>query len=105
MFKRLSDKDIEIRQAKMIRVLQMIILMCGGFQTIQAISDRLDISHRTVYRYLDLLESIGFKLAVNGSMYRIESQSHPDFIEILTNPINYGTETPSRNQQRHQEVC
>lgn len=49
-----------IAQAKMLRVLQIITLLKSGRWTIKELSKRTDISERTVYRYLDLLQAVDF---------------------------------------------
>jgi proteasome accessory factor C len=49
-----------IAQAKMLRVLQIITLLKSDHWAIKELSERADISERTVYRYLDLLQAVDF---------------------------------------------
>lgn len=49
-----------IPQAKILRVFQLIGLLKGGGRTVDQLSQQLEATTRTVYRYFKLLEEIGF---------------------------------------------
>ena len=49
-----------IPQAKILRVFQLIGLLKGGGRTVEQLSQQLEATTRTVYRYFKLLEEIGF---------------------------------------------
>ncbi len=49
-----------IPQAKILRVFQLIGLLKGGGRTVEQLSQQLEATSRTVYRYFKLLEEIGF---------------------------------------------
>lgn len=56
------DKTPVIAQAKMLRVLHMTIYLMRGRHSVVDFSARFDISVRTGYRYLKLIESMDFGL-------------------------------------------
>ena len=48
-------------QAKFQKMLEVLLMLdCKYGRTIQEISDRFDISQRTVYRYFDTFKQVGF---------------------------------------------
>jgi proteasome accessory factor C len=49
-----------IPQAKLMRVLELIALLKGRGKTIGEMAERFDMSERSIYRYIKLLESVGF---------------------------------------------
>lgn len=49
-----------IPQAKLMRVLELIALLKGRGKTIEELSQRFDMSERSIYRYIKLLEEVGF---------------------------------------------
>ncbi len=49
-----------IPQAKILRVFQLIGLLKGGGRTVDQLSQQLETTARTVYRYFKLLEELGF---------------------------------------------
>ena len=51
-----------IPQAKLLKILQMIIILRTEFATIKTLAERFDTSERTIYRYLNLIEAAGFIL-------------------------------------------
>jgi proteasome accessory factor C len=56
-----TTKDTSpIPQAKLMRVLGLIALLKGRGKTIAEMAERFDMSERSIYRYLKLLESVGF---------------------------------------------
>lgn len=63
-------------QHKILRVLQLIALLkARPAKSMRHLGDILESSERTVYRYLDLLEAVGFKVARdNGNRVYIEDE-------------------------------
>jgi proteasome accessory factor C len=55
-------KDQNIPAAKLLRVLEMIDLLRRQRKTVKQLAERFDISERTVYRYVNLLEAAGFPI-------------------------------------------
>jgi proteasome accessory factor C len=49
-----------IPQAKLMRVLDLIAVLKGRGKTITELAERFDMSGRSIYRYIKLLESVGF---------------------------------------------
>ncbi|MFM7217240.1 MAG: helix-turn-helix transcriptional regulator [Bacteroidota bacterium] len=64
-------------QHKILRVLQLIALLkARPAKSMRHLGDILESSERTVYRYLDLLEAVGFKVARdNGNRVYIEDEN------------------------------
>jgi len=52
----LQEKHIQIAQAKTLKVLTLIRLLCGDRLTMKQLRERLNTSKRTVERYIELLE-------------------------------------------------
>ena len=55
-----STDNSPIPQAKLMRVLELIALLKGRGKTIGELAERFDMSERSIYRYLKLLEAVGF---------------------------------------------
>ena len=68
-------------QAKLRRLLELIMLLVKGSYTIKEISRKLDTTPRTVYRYLDTLKEAGFVLTKEGKYHQIKKLSN-DFKNI-----------------------
>ena len=49
-----------IPQAKLMRVLELIALLKGKGKAIGEMAERFDMSERSIYRYIKLLEAVGF---------------------------------------------
>ncbi len=49
-----------IPQAKLLRVLELIALLKGKGKTVGELAMRFDMSERSIYRYIKLLEAVGF---------------------------------------------
>lgn len=49
-----------VPQAKILRVFQLIGLLKGGGRTVGQLASQLETTDRTIYRYFNLLEEIGF---------------------------------------------
>ncbi|MFM9052718.1 MAG: HTH domain-containing protein, partial [Bacteroidota bacterium] len=65
-------------QHKILRVLQLIALLkARPAKSLRHLSEVLDSTERTVYRYLDLLEAVGFRISRdNGNRVFIEHDDH-----------------------------
>ena len=74
-------------QPKQDRMLRLMKMMSGNINyTIEELSERLEMSPRTIYRYIDTFKNSGYvvnKLFTN--VYKIESvpQSMPDFDKLM----------------------
>lgn len=74
-------------QLKQDRMLRLMKMMSGNINyTIEELSERLEMSPRTIYRYIDTFKNSGYvvnKLFTN--VYKIESvpQSMPDFDKLM----------------------
>lgn len=74
-------------QPKQDRMLRLMKMMSGNINyTIEELSERLEMSPRTIYRYIDTFKNSGYvvnKLFTN--VYKIESvpQSMPDFAKLM----------------------
>lgn len=74
-------------QPKQDRMLRLMKMMSGNINySIEELSERLDMSPRTIYRYIDTFKNSGYvvnKLYTN--VYKIESvpQSMPDFDKLM----------------------
>jgi hypothetical protein len=53
-------------QAKIMRVFQLLSLICTREHTIESLSDAFDCNGRTIYRYIELLEELGFLVDSNA---------------------------------------
>ncbi|EIM76469.1 WYL domain protein [Nitritalea halalkaliphila LW7] len=66
-------KATSIEQQKMLRVLQLIVLLQGPVgKPIHKLAESIGVEERTLYRYLKLLEVIGFRIIKQFGKYRIE---------------------------------
>ncbi len=64
-------------QAKIERVLRLIILLSGNFgHSIKEISQKLEISERTTYRYIDTFKNVGLIIEKNANgFWKLEKNS------------------------------
>jgi|AntRauTorckE6833_2_1112554.scaffolds.fasta_scaffold08082_4 predicted DNA-binding transcriptional regulator YafY len=63
-------------QRKLLRLLQFLTSLSGGFgQSRQEIADRLEVSPRTVYRYLETIREAGFIIEHKNGYYHIPKQN------------------------------
>ncbi|MGY6560327.1 MAG: helix-turn-helix transcriptional regulator [Nitritalea sp.] len=66
-------KTPSVEQQKMLRVLQLIVLLQGPVgKPIHKLAEGIGVEERTLYRYLKLLEAIGFRIIKQFGKYRIE---------------------------------
>ena len=69
-------------QPKLDRLLQLLIMLSGSFgYTMDEIAERLQISKRTAYRYIDTLRNAGFIIVNKEGYLRVDKES-PYFKEI-----------------------
>lgn len=68
-------------QAKLRRLLELIMYLVRGSYTIKEISRKLDTTTRTVYRYIDTLNEAGFVVTKEDKHYQIKKLSN-DFKNI-----------------------
>lgn len=79
----LTDMD----QPKFERMLRLMKMMSGNINyTIDELSERLEMSQRTIYRYIDTFKSAGFAVTrIYTNTYKIEKAPKvlPDFDQLL----------------------
>lgn len=64
-------------QPKMERLLRLMMLLTGSTRyTISDIADKLEMSERTVYRYIDTFRDAGFVIKKKDDYIRIDKASH-----------------------------
>ena len=63
-------------QAKFKKMLEVLLLLdCQYGRTIAELSERFEISHRTVYRYLDTFKHVGFVIENNNGYFKIDKEN------------------------------
>lgn len=62
-------------QAKLDRMLKMLMYIAGFGKTIKDISSYFGVSERTVYRYIDTFRNAGFIISQKNGYYNIDKQS------------------------------
>ena len=73
-------------QAKFQKMLEVLLMLdCKYGRTIQEISERFDISQRTVYRYFDTFKQVGFVIESNNGYFKInkEESTSEDISQLL----------------------
>ncbi|MGE4346137.1 MAG: helix-turn-helix transcriptional regulator [Flavobacteriaceae bacterium] len=73
-------------QAKFQKMLEVLLMLdCKYGRTIQEISERFDISQRTVYRYIDTFKQVGFVIENNNGYFKInkEESTSQDISQLL----------------------
>lgn len=73
-------------QAKFQKMLEVLLMLdCKYGRTIQEISERFDISQRTVYRYIDTFKQVGFVIENNNGFFKInkEESTSQDISQLL----------------------
>lgn len=69
-------------QPKIERLLRLMkLLIANQNHTVESIAEKLNMSVRTIYRYIDTFRSAGFVIKQKGKIYRIDSSS-PYFKDI-----------------------
>jgi len=62
-------------QAKFQKMLEILLILdCKYGRTIQEISERFDVSQRTVYRYFDTFKQVGFVIENNDGYFKIDKK-------------------------------
>jgi len=63
-------------QAKFQKMLELLLMLdCKYGRTIPELSERFEISQRTVYRYFDTFKRVGFVIDNNNGFYRINKKN------------------------------
>jgi len=63
-------------QAKFQKMLEVLLLLdCMSGRTILELSDRFDVSQRTVYRYFDTFKQVGFVIENDNGNFKIDKES------------------------------
>jgi predicted DNA-binding transcriptional regulator YafY len=63
-------------QAKFQKMLEVLLLMdCQYGRTITELSERFEISQRTVYRYLDTFKQVGFVIENTNGYFKIDKEN------------------------------
>ncbi len=73
-------------QAKFQKMLEILLILdCKYGRTIQEISERFDVSSRTVYRYFDTFKQVGFVIENNNGYFKIdkEESTSQDISQLL----------------------
>jgi len=71
-----------LEQAKIERLLRLIKMLTGNMSyTLSEIADRLEMSERTVYRYIETFKDAGFVVKKNGNIFKLDKDS-PHFKDI-----------------------
>lgn len=65
----------------------MVLLTQNTDYTIEQISQRLDMSQRTIYRYLESFRDMGFIIAKHGNVYRLDKES--PFFNKISSKIHF----------------
>lgn len=62
-------------QAKFQKMLELLLMLdCKYGRTIPELSERFEMSYRTVYRYFDTFKRVGFVIDNNNGFYRIKKK-------------------------------
>ena len=63
-------------QAKFQKMLEVLLLLdCQYGRTIAELSERFEVSQRTVYRYLDTFKNVGFVIENNNGYFKIDKRN------------------------------
>lgn len=63
-------------QAKFQKMLEVLLLLdCQYGRTIAELSERFEVSQRTVYRYLDTFKNVGFIIENNNGYFKIDKRN------------------------------
>jgi len=90
-------------QNKIQRILQLLVDLSGGYgKTKEQIAERLEITPRTVYRYLDTIRSVGFVIENREGYIRIP-QSNP-YNKDLSNLLYFSSEESQILQEAIQYI-
>lgn len=77
-FPALTNEEGEfVPQAKILRVLTLILTLYGHRLSVRSIAEMLDVTERTAYRYLSLIETAGIPVDSVGSHFFIAQDDCP----------------------------
>lgn len=68
-----------------IRLFEVIELMSEGPITIYELAEKIGVTERSTYRYIDIIMDIGFEVVMDGKLYSIGSKRSPRFVSKLKN--------------------
>lgn len=78
-------------QPKVDRLLRLMMLLTANRgNTVNDLSDRLGITARSVYRYIDTLREAGFVIKKNNNFYRIDKSS--PYLKEISNLVHFTEE-------------
>lgn len=78
-------------QPKVDRLLRLMMLLTANRgNTVNDLSDRLGITARSVYRYIDTLRGAGFVIKKNNNFYRIDKSS--PYLKEISNLVHFTEE-------------
>ena len=73
---------------KFARQLRLMELLTHNYQySIEEVSEKLKMSKRSIYRYIDAFKSMGFVVRKSGSKYRLDHSS--PFFQNITKDITF----------------
>lgn len=73
-----------MEQGKILKTLRLVMLLSGTrYYNINELKTHLDVSVRTMYRYLDDIESAGFILERNNGLYRLQHDKTTQTVNSL----------------------
>jgi len=80
-------------QPKVDRLLRLMMLLTANRgNTVNDLSDRLGITARSVYRYIDTLREAGFVIKKNNNFYRIDKSS--PYLKEISNLVHLPKKKP-----------
>lgn len=81
-------KVTNIAQRKILRVFDLINMLAASRMHVHALAKSIDTHERTVYRYFNLLEEIGFCIERDKrGRYYMTTQHYPVFMSMFRNNI------------------
>jgi biotin operon repressor len=66
----IDEPDSFVVQARLMRLLQMISCLLKAHRSIKELAQRFDVCERTVYRYILILEQIGYSVDTDKELKR-----------------------------------
>jgi predicted DNA-binding transcriptional regulator YafY len=90
-------KSGKIEQQKILRIFKLINLLHGPVgKTVSKLAELLETDERTIYRYFNLLEELGFIILKEFTKYKI--QERPEGPKYLSDSYTYSTFSAEENQ-------
>lgn len=87
-------KSGKIEQQKILRIFKLINLLHGPIgKTVSKLAELLETDERTIYRYFNLLEELGFVVLKEFTKYKIQERP-----EYLSDSYTYSTFSAEENQ-------